>query len=391
MEAQLIWNTDDEEHEKILRKLFRQAVRLECAVAFLKSSGLNRLRTPLLAFLKRGGVARFVVGLDFALTDPDALQQLLDWTNKFNLTLYCIDNGGSCTFHPKVYQFETAAKRRSALVGSANLTAGGLGDNYECSVLLPCKEQDISPLLTSTLEALKATPFKKADLAQYRKKHAIARRARDRQSAIIEELTAEQTQNDLAKELVLFRADSSNLGYAAQAKWRARSARDARRAMRLIASQPSSPSALYKRMASLSSCFHSRIPMFYAPSISRRPQAFRKLVQAALNAASLSPSDAYRALEANAVPGVGPNWLTEMLHAVNPRRFAVLNANSNDGLRSVRPKLPKSTGRKSVTPERYEVFCIAARDVANELGLPDLGQLDALLSRLFFSKQAASR
>src|SRR5690606_14146799 len=105
------------------------------AVAFLKRAGALFLGETLGPVLQAGGRAEVFVGTDFFLTEPDALQALLDLAkSNANLDLY-LGSRAPGTFHPKTYAGFGAGTLR-CLVGSANLTGGALGANVEASILV---------------------------------------------------------------------------------------------------------------------------------------------------------------------------------------------------------------------------------------------------------------
>lgn len=100
-------------------------------VAFAKNSGVLRLRDSLQKFHDNGGELHFYVGIDMNGTSYEALINLLPVTS--SLRVVHAENGQ--TFHTKLFNF--AAKDRSALVvGSHNLTGGGMWTNYESSIRL---------------------------------------------------------------------------------------------------------------------------------------------------------------------------------------------------------------------------------------------------------------
>jgi len=103
------------------------------AVAFVKRSGTKHIREALDAFSTRAKV-RISAGIDADGTSMEGLSDLMNAIEGRG-DLFVFKNAGSSTFHPKVYLFrnETAAE---VVVGSGNLTEGGLFTNYEASLLL---------------------------------------------------------------------------------------------------------------------------------------------------------------------------------------------------------------------------------------------------------------
>jgi HKD family nuclease len=103
------------------------------AIAFVKRSGVKHLAQALRSFTARAS-AVIVVGVDHGGTSAEGLQDLFEAIGERG-ELYVFHNLNPSTFHPKVYYFrnDTAAM---VIVGSSNLTEGGLFTNYEASVVL---------------------------------------------------------------------------------------------------------------------------------------------------------------------------------------------------------------------------------------------------------------
>lgn len=104
------------------------------AVAFVKRSGVQHIQTELQQFVQRGGLARVIVGIDQLGSSREGLAGLLNavgesgsvWVNRTTETYV--------TFHPKVYLF-AADDVALLIVGSGNLTEGGLYTNDEASLM----------------------------------------------------------------------------------------------------------------------------------------------------------------------------------------------------------------------------------------------------------------
>jgi len=108
----------------------QQWTSFRAAVAFVKRSGTQHIRQPLQNFSAHAQV-RISAGIDLYGTSREGLRDLLDATP--NGQIYIYRNNGPYTFHPKVYLFKSA-QRADVVVGSGNLTGGGLFTNYEASL-----------------------------------------------------------------------------------------------------------------------------------------------------------------------------------------------------------------------------------------------------------------
>jgi len=122
----------------VLRKelLSRRWKIFRAGVAFAKMSGVKHLDAPLRSFIAAGGRCVISVGIDQGGTSFEALSQLLGAVHQGG-SVYVAHEAlsGSPHFHPKVYLFSDGSppSRVRVIVGSANLTAGGLYTNHEAS------------------------------------------------------------------------------------------------------------------------------------------------------------------------------------------------------------------------------------------------------------------
>lgn len=105
---------------------------LNIVVAFAKNSGVLRIKDALERFRKRGGKVNVYVGVDLGGTSYEALTALLLRTDSLNV----VHSEKGQTFHAKIYQF-VGKDKGLVVVGSHNLTGGGLWTNFESSVLTP--------------------------------------------------------------------------------------------------------------------------------------------------------------------------------------------------------------------------------------------------------------
>lgn len=105
---------------------------LNIVVAFAKNSGVLRIKDSLDRFRERGGIVNAYVGIDLGVTSYEALNALLLCTDSLNV----VHSETSQTFHTKIYQF-LGEQIGLIVVGSHNLTGGGLWTNFESSAHIP--------------------------------------------------------------------------------------------------------------------------------------------------------------------------------------------------------------------------------------------------------------
>lgn len=110
---------------------------IRIAVAYISRYGLSIVEEALEKAIKNGNRVEFLVGLDMRVTEPAALSHLYGFSSEnpeFYLYCYATDIPTEI-FHPKLYLFKTANSFK-AIVGSSNLTKGGLKSNIEVNVFM---------------------------------------------------------------------------------------------------------------------------------------------------------------------------------------------------------------------------------------------------------------
>lgn len=113
--------------------------KIRMMVAFAKQSAIGRINTHLMNFVNAGGRIESIVGIDHHITSYQAIEQLKRLSSN---NIYIHYDRGVCDFHPKLYIFEQHRNIIKVLVGSSNLTQGGLYINYEANVLLESTDND---------------------------------------------------------------------------------------------------------------------------------------------------------------------------------------------------------------------------------------------------------
>jgi len=115
-------------HAAAVQELLRlpNPTRALISVGFVKEAGLDALEAAIKPVAAR---ARFFVGIRNDITSIQAVKRLL----AMKVELYAVDTGSRNTlFHPKLY-FSANLSQAMVIIGSANLTFGGLHNNIEVS------------------------------------------------------------------------------------------------------------------------------------------------------------------------------------------------------------------------------------------------------------------
>ena len=121
-----------EEIGKEISRCIGEYSNISFAVAWIKD---NKIYQKLLK--NKDKIQFSTVGIDFAGTDVNVLK---DFQNSNKVKIY----KGEYTFHPKIYVFYENKKDYAVIIGSANLTNGGMVHNNECAVLFTEKDKGIS-------------------------------------------------------------------------------------------------------------------------------------------------------------------------------------------------------------------------------------------------------
>lgn len=102
------------------------------AIAFVKRSGTKHIHDPLHAFNSRASTSvRISIGVDKGGTSLEGASDLLDAVGtKGHIWVF---KNSNALYHPKIYLFKNDSAA-DVIVGSVNLTQGGLYENYEGSV-----------------------------------------------------------------------------------------------------------------------------------------------------------------------------------------------------------------------------------------------------------------
>lgn len=138
----------------IIKQELENSTQVRIAVAFMKYSGLRVIEDSLQKCLDKNGNVEIIAGLDFKTTDPQAIKYLINLKkSNSSLSFFCFgdkqDNKTDVIFHPKIYLFNKK-KESTSIVGSANLTSGGLISNFEVNTIIT----EDKPLYFSQLEAI---------------------------------------------------------------------------------------------------------------------------------------------------------------------------------------------------------------------------------------------
>lgn len=110
--------------------------------AFGTMSGFKLLENEFKSFSKRGGKARFCFDISQGMTEPKLIEELTTYPGDFSVKVGIKDKK-NIFLHNKIYYLKNIDKTKTLFLGSNNFTLGGLKNNYDSSILLKGKEENI--------------------------------------------------------------------------------------------------------------------------------------------------------------------------------------------------------------------------------------------------------
>lgn len=389
----LVLNGEQTGHADTLLASMRRALHLDCMVAFAKDSALKLMLDVLEKSLGRGMTARFAIGLSFHLTEPTLLRTLFRLSKTHSLKLYLSDTEE--TFHPKVYAFANSGPS-TVFVGSANLTAGGLSNNYEASVRVDDADgvlvAEVAAHFDELIEGKVVVPATKGKIDDYAREFAVQKAWRDMAKRRADKLNREAVPDlsVLAYQLEEMKRDTSENGFAAHRTTRARHVAEAKaRIQELAVLQRPAAATFLPMYEGLYHRFHSGGLHRQKSRMAAQASRFVAALADILGRSKPPPAEAFELLRQHflGIKGAGVNLMTEVLHAIDNTRYAVMNQNAVEGLATAGfADYPLHPAKAGVDGELYARFCEEALSVRRQLGLANFSELDALFNYIYWQE-----
>lgn len=155
-----------------LERLAKEAVEIDWIVAFAMKSGVRKTSPFLQAAAKRGVPIKLLIGDYLFVTQPDALQLLLEELPSAEIRIW---RSSGTSFHPKSYLFR-GTETSHLIVGSSNLSASALTAGVEWNLIAPTSvdaqvfEEGVTQFLKH-FYADQTVPLNRETLAEYRILH----------------------------------------------------------------------------------------------------------------------------------------------------------------------------------------------------------------------------
>jgi len=311
-----------------------------------------------------------------------------------------VGRSGKGTFHPKVYAFESNDKT-TVILGSANLTHGGLSDNWEaCCVCTDHSGFELQRRVNLMFSQYEAAPdVKEATVweieryaAQYR---TFRKHVKSAEKQAIEEIEAIPKMDESRLRACLEQYERCK---KQQKDYQKREAnyKKARELLDQLASgdvaNETQFRTIWKRLIG------SADRLWYSGSLYRRgyeaahsfPEVCR-LVRAIRDNAARSPQELFELGRqfVSRIAGIGPNVLTEIMNTYYPDRCAVLNRNPLTSLRYF--GLSDFPVHNSFKGYHYGRYNDVITYIKNLCGFESLGRADHFLSFVYFDIKREKR
>jgi HKD family nuclease len=399
MMAGLLSNSNGQSHADSLRGGVSRSDDVFMAVAFLKCKGLEAIHAELRHLLEAGGRLTAVIGTDFCLTDPAAIVALDRLQEDFtDARLFLFDESPRSTFHPKYYRLRGTG-HETLIVGSANLTGGGMETNCEVSVVSditanPDLAEQARKYEQSLLDDRRC---KRADwiaIQHYQSRHRVVDKAQRK---------AEKAAKKKLKDVKFLKGDLLHeylKAYQASQKERedlaARTAnyQTARVLLDEIADTQDADRATFEERygrlvgeRSLGRLWHSDGLHRSKAAVIDQHEEVSAMVRDIRDHLDLDPAEMFALGDryVQAIHKLGPNAMTEVCNTFRPDRFAVLNRNPLTSLQVL--GLATFGDRLHFKPEDYAEYCRIMTRLRDECGFADLGKTDHFLNFIYWQEK----
>jgi hypothetical protein len=358
-------------------------------------SGLKSIIDLLKIFLKQGGELHFIAGQNFALTEPDALYEIFNILKskpKSNLYIYKAASNDSI-FHPKMYLFESNRDCR-VILGSANMTNGGLTTNNEVSLSFKCqKNSDVWKQSISTFNDYVSNCIAASLLTiGWYKTFYNSQRSHNKSAKAIPPKYEYTFDYDALKKYLgkLTQAELAKMSSERDSRYR-----QSRKILNAIADDKRLTEAkfiplldsLVVRGAWNSGSLHRLRKLIY-----KYYKEFARLIRFIRTNKSKSPDYVFpEAMKLVAgIKGASVNYVTEIMASYNRNDFAILN---NNPFTVLTEKAGVSFTHKhpdSFNGADYAYFCALIKEISEKLGFSNMLEADSFFNDIYWKIKNSS-
>jgi len=365
-----------------IQRTLRDAVEIRLATAFARITGWKYLKSSIFA---SSAEIKLLTGLDFMQTEPNLLREWLQLA-QLSTNVQAKLSSSNSIFHPKVLVVKgNDSNLTFAIVGSGNLTDGGLCTNTECG-LYTANPSTVSALTKWFDEQWnRGTHLTKSAIKEYEPKYKASWKAAQRvrkDQTRVQKRIAQKAQQDEAKNAAILRDiekavaafNEYRTGSQFKADYKARL-----NAAKLIRSFLHVPEFTFTRVEYDKFYNIGRLGSLresWRNGIFKRQQRLRSALRYLVDEtvpidkridAILSPQGQYH------IRGLGSGFVTKVLAATRPDKWPVLNGAVNDALKFFGYEPPHRLGFGG----RYREFAKIMDAFRTKATAPDFIALDA--------------
>ncbi|MCF8302351.1 MAG: hypothetical protein K9I94_03670 [Bacteroidales bacterium] len=391
-------NNTTENHLKVIKEKISTAEEIFIAVAFFKNSGLKKIVTDLKNALERKVKLIIITGLDFYQTEPEALKKLQSLKKSYeNCEILIYKQETNKMFHPKMYLFSNK-KEHFGIIGSANLTDGGLTLNCELSINFTFNNEGniYQQMLKEKEKLLKnATVINDLSLSNYTRKYQIFKKNENTAKENVEKQINTIFQLDIKAIEKYLKDYSANKDEQNNYFLRKQNYIKAYEILEFIRTENiDNPTFFsnYEKLvgkAGVKSLWHSGSIARDKNKVKKNHFEFKTMLNEIHANLNKSPKEIFEMIEKyiksgkkEKINGLGINIATEILNTFAPNKFAVLNQNPLTSIKAFGlESFPHSQNFKSTN---YEDFCSLIVSLMNTCEFESLGQTDHFLNFIYW-------
>ncbi|GAB4161449.1 MAG: hypothetical protein Tsb0033_18880 [Winogradskyella sp.] len=396
MEQKVIHNIGSGTHFGVIKNHFKTSEEVWLATAFLKMSGLNLLLPSIKKYIKNNKAITIIAGQNFGLTEPEALKVLFKlFEKKINANIY-LDKADDKTkvFHPKLFLFK-AKEKVTIISGSANITSGGLTSNQEVSLCIETNSnsnawKEAKAYFNHITNEENASLVNLMLIKRYEQFYKEQKGVRKHQKVVPEKQESQYSfdYKKLKQHLRNYRTEQSKKNF----EERERKYKQAKKLLNEIIESPRLTQNRFENIidalvgaAGLEALWQSGSLYRNRRFVYNCKNEFRSLVNFISEHQNQSASLVFEGAKdlVEQVEGARINYVTEIMMAYQPYRFANLNSNPIKVLKEEAGVYFKSHS-SSFNSNDYAEYCLLIKEIAQKLELKNMLEVDSFFNEIYW-------
>lgn len=398
----LVINNSQVNHKHAISDCLEGASKVLFACAFIKTETIKEIGNILTDVLNQGGHVEGYCGTDFFITQPEALRYLLTIQHKHSQCQFYAFDQNIATFHPKIY-VGFNGKVVSCLVGSCNLTHGGVQDNIEASLAVTVERStSFAKQIIDYFEDIRLNerckPLEALLIDAYEVKYDIAKKSEKDFKRRLKEIES-MTTFDWTRTDALLQEWRSNADAQADLRRRIANRNRARKEVDIICGINHRQKLLKVEALRFEKAFRNLVTskgglhLWHSGAIHRRglqalknPNGTIKMFCEIRNCANMDPGQAFDIAinAAQGISGVGVNIVTEAMATINHTSFAIINGNTIGALRFLGLPVPYSTNKKTFKRTSYVKVLATLSEIRQRISVKNFSEVDSFLNFLYW-------